>query len=66
LLLALTGWLIARRALPQAGLVFITLTLAGALLLLTRLSPEEESLVWQPLTEAAINQALEQDKRVFV
>ncbi|PPC73786.1 protein-disulfide reductase [Pantoea sp. ICBG 985] len=66
LMLALTGWLIARRALPQAGLVFITVTLAGALLLLTRLSPEEESLVWQPLTEAAINQALEQDKRVFV
>lgn len=66
LMLALTGWLIARRALPQAGLVFITVTLTGALLLLTRLSPEEESLVWQPLTEAAINQALEQDKRVFV
>jgi len=57
---------VKRRALQQAGVVFITLTLAGALFLMTRISPEEEALHWQPLTEAAIHQALEQDKRVFV
>ncbi|XXN64897.1 protein-disulfide reductase DsbD family protein [Enterobacter ludwigii] len=66
LLLVLCGWLVKRRALQQAGVVFITLTLAGALFLMTRISPEEETLHWQPLTEAAIHQALEQDKRVFV
>ncbi|MBS0879402.1 thioredoxin family protein [Pantoea sp. JGM49] len=66
LLLVLCGWLIQRRALQQAGVVFITLTLVGAVFLMTRIEPEEETLYWQPLTEAAINQALEQDKRVFV
>ncbi|MBY4837138.1 thioredoxin family protein [Pantoea sp. DY-15] len=66
LLVVLCGWLVKRRALQQAGVVFITLTLAGALFLMTRISPEEETLHWQPLTEAAIHQALEQDKRVFV
>ncbi|MXP52468.1 DUF255 domain-containing protein [Pantoea sp. Seng] len=66
LLLVLCGWLIQRRALQQAGVVFITLTLVGAVFLMTRIEPEEETLCWQPLTEAAINQALEQDKRVFV
>jgi suppressor for copper-sensitivity B len=66
LLLVLCGWLVKRRALQQAGVVFITLTLAGALFLMTRITPEEETLHWQPLTEAAIHQALEQDKRVFV
>ncbi|MRT39736.1 DUF255 domain-containing protein [Enterobacteriaceae bacterium RIT702] len=66
LLAVLCGWLVKRRALQQAGVVFITLTLAGALFLMTRITPEEETLHWQPLTEAAIHQALEQDKRVFV
>ncbi len=66
LLLVLCGWLIQRRALQQAGVVFITLTLVAAVFLMTRIAPEEETLYWQPLTEAAINQALEQDKRVFV
>lgn len=66
LLLVLCAWLVKRRALQQAGVVFITLTLAGALFLMTRIAPEEDTLHWQPLTEAAINQALEQDKRVFV
>lgn len=66
LLVALCFWLVQRRALQQAGVVFITLTLAGAIFLITRIAPEEETLYWQPLTEAAINQALEQDKRVFV
>ncbi|MBK0098302.1 thioredoxin family protein [Erwinia sp. S63] len=66
LLLVLCGWLIQRRALQQAGVVFITLTLVAAVFLMTRIQPEEETLYWQPLTEAAINQALEQDKRVFV
>lgn len=66
LLAVLCGWLVRRRALQQAGVVFITLTLAGALFLMTRITPEEETLHWQPLTEAAIHQALEQDKRVFV
>ncbi|NWA62340.1 thioredoxin family protein [Pantoea sp. B9002] len=66
LLVVLCGWLVKRRALQQAGVVFITLTLAGALFLMTRITPEEETLHWQPLTEAAIHQALEQDKRVFV
>ncbi|WP_455853396.1 protein-disulfide reductase DsbD family protein [Pantoea endophytica] len=66
LLVVLCGWLVKRRALQQAGVVFITLTLAGALFLMTRITPEEERLHWQPLTEAAIHQALEQDKRVFV
>lgn len=66
LLVVLCGWLVKRRALQQAGVVFITLTLAGALFLMTRISPEEETLHWQPLTEAAIHQALEHDKRVFV
>ncbi|PJZ07430.1 protein-disulfide reductase [Pantoea rodasii] len=66
LLLVLCGWLIQHRALQQAGVVFITLTLVGAVFLMTRIAPEEETLYWQPLTEAAINQALEQDKRVFV
>ncbi|MCA1175037.1 MULTISPECIES: protein-disulfide reductase DsbD family protein [unclassified Pantoea] len=66
LLLVLCAWLVQRRALQQAGVVFITLTLAGAVFLMTRIAPEEETLYWQPLTEAAINQALEQDKRVFV
>ncbi|WP_343552802.1 protein-disulfide reductase DsbD domain-containing protein [Pantoea sp.] len=66
LLLVLLIWLVKRRALQQAGVVFITLTLAGALFLMTRIAPEEDTLHWQPLTEAAINQALEQDKRVFV
>jgi len=66
LLLVLFGWLMRKRALQQAGLLFITLTLAGALFLMTRIVPEEERLDWQPLTEAAIYQALQQDKRVFV
>ena len=66
LLLVLCGWLIQRRALQQAGVVFITLTLVAAVFLMTRIQPEEETLYWQPLTEAAINQAMEQDKRVFV
>lgn len=66
LLAVLCGWLVKRRALQQAGVVVITLTLAGALFLMTRITPEEETLHWQPLTEAAIHQALEQDKRVFV
>ena len=66
LLVLLTGWLLQRRALQQAAVVFITLTLAAAVFLITRIAPEQETLHWQPLTEAAIHQALEQDKRVFV
>ena len=66
LLLVLCGWLIQRRALQQAGVVFITLTLVAAVFLMTRIQPEEETLYWQPLTEEAIKQAMEQDKRVFV
>ena len=66
LLLVLCAWLVKRRALPLAGVVFVSLTLAGAVFLMTRIEPENEALHWQPLTEAAINQALEQDKRVFV
>ncbi|ORM68052.1 protein-disulfide reductase DsbD family protein [Pantoea rwandensis] len=66
LLLVMCAWLVQRRALHQAAVVFISLTLVGAAFLITRIAPEEETLDWQPLTEAAINQALEQDKRVFV
>lgn len=66
LLIVLCGGLLRQRALQQAGVVFITLTLAGALFLMTRIAPEEETLYWQPLTEAAVHQALEQDKRVFI
>lgn len=66
LLLVLFGWLIKRRALQQAGISFIVLMLAGALLLMTRTAPEKESLPWQPLTESAIKQAVQQNKRVFV
>jgi len=66
LLLVMCAWLVQRRALQQAAVVFISLTLVGAVFLMTRIAPEEETLHWQPLTEAAINQALEQDKRVFV
>ncbi|BAE74044.1 Thiol:disulfide interchange protein DsbD precursor [Sodalis glossinidius str. 'morsitans'] len=66
LVLVLAVWLISRRALQQAGITLITLTLAGALFLITRIEPEEETLHWQPLTEAAINQALQQNRRVFV
>lgn len=66
LLLVLFGWLIKRRALQQAGISFIVLMLAGALLLMTRTAPEKEILPWQPLTESAIKQAVQQNKRVFV
>jgi len=66
LLVVLCIWLVKQQALQQAGVVLITLTLAGALFLMTRIEPEEDSLHWLPLTEAALNQALEQDKRVFI
>ncbi|WP_439213465.1 protein-disulfide reductase DsbD family protein [Duffyella gerundensis] len=66
LLLVLFGWLITRRALQQAGVSFIALTLAGALFLMTRIEPQVQSLHWQPLTESAIKQALQDNKRVFV
>jgi suppressor for copper-sensitivity B len=66
LMLLLVGWLIKCGALHKAIAVFFTVTLAAALLLITRVPSERDALNWQPLSEEAIAAAQANHQRVFI